>query len=220
MSGVQKSLIFDLDGTLVDSCAICVEILDEMLRDRGSDLVVDPQIARPWMSQGGPRMVAALLGSACADPDDEIAEFRARYAAKRTERSSLFADVEDGLITLREAGFTLAICSNKPQQLVDKVLADTDLAHLFSSVVGGRQGVPAKPAPDLLEAVLEELQVGPRDCLFIGDSEIDHAVADRLGMPFMFLTHGYAKADYIPNPDRSFAGFRDLAGTILAGAHA
>jgi hypothetical protein len=39
-------------------------------------------------------------------------------------------------------------------------------------------------------------------------------------MPFMFLTHGYAKADYIPNPDRSFDGFRDLAGTILAGAHA
>lgn len=220
MAGVQKSLIFDLDGTLVDSCAICVEILDDMLRDRGSDLVIDPEFARPWMSEGGPRMVAALLGSACADPDEEIAEFRARYATKRTARSSLFADVEKGLIDLRQAGFTLAICSNKPQPLVDQVLADTDLAHLFSSVVGGRPGIPSKPAPDLLEAVLEQLQVRPRDCLFIGDSEIDHAVADCLGIPFMFLTHGYAKADYIPDPDRSFDRFGDLASTILAGVHA
>jgi phosphoglycolate phosphatase len=219
---LRNTLIFDLDGTLVDSCAICVEILNEMLKDRGcSDAdAIDPLVARPWMSVGGPQMVAALLGSQCGDPDAEIADFRKRYTRKQTRRESLFPAVEPGLRELRQAGFELAICSNKPQALVDKVLADTELADLFSSVVGGRSGIPAKPAPDLLEAVLADLGVGSQECLFIGDSEIDHAVAECLDMPFLFLTHGYAHSEYVPSPDRSYDRFDDLTRTILAGHHA
>lgn len=217
---MRRTLIFDLDGTLVDSCAICVEILQDMLIERGADLAIDPIAARPWMSVGGPRMVAALLGAACGNPDDEIADFRARYATKKTGLDSLFPHVEPSLRQLQGAGYTLAICSNKPQTLVDKVLDDTSLSNLFSSVVGGRPGVPAKPAPDLLQVVLDDLQVSANECLFIGDSEIDHEIADCFDIPFLFLSHGYAAPEYKPDPARSYDQFDELTRTVLVGLHA
>lgn len=217
---VRRTLIFDLDGTLVDSCAICVEILQEMLVERGAEIAIDPVAARPWMSVGGASMVAALLGAACGNPDDEITDFRARYARKKTGRDSLFPQVEPGLRDLHNAGFTLAICSNKPQLLVDKVLEDTTLSALFSCVVGGRTGVPAKPAPDLLQAVLDDLQVGASECVFIGDSEIDHAIAEYFEIPFLFLTHGYALPEYKPDPARSYHRFDELAQSLLVTLHA
>jgi phosphoglycolate phosphatase len=216
---MAPALIFDLDGTLVDSCAICVEILTDMLRTRGSTHAIDPQAARPWMSVGGAKMVAALLGPACGDPDAEIAEFRRLYAIKQTRAETLFAHVADGLQHLAAAGHRLAICSNKPQNLVDNVLRDTGLGALFASVVGQRAGLRAKPAPDMLHAVLAELNTTPDQCLFIGDSEIDHQVAQEAGMAFLFVTYGYAHADYVA-PDDSFDCFGDLTQSILAGRHA
>ena len=216
---MRATLIFDLDGTLIDSCAICVDILSEMLIERGATQRIDPIAARPWMSHGGLRMIAALLGPDCGEPAEELAEFRRRYAVRETRRDTLFAHVEHGLARLHGAGHTLAICSNKPQNLVDKVLADTGLAALFSAVVGGRAKLKPKPAPDLLDAVLADLGVGPAQCLFIGDSELDHAVAEAAGMPFLFLTHGYADPAYRPDPAFSYDCFGVLTDAVLTGAH-
>jgi phosphoglycolate phosphatase len=216
---MRRHLIFDLDGTLVDSCAICVEILEGMLRERGSDRVIDPEFARPWMSHGGQKMVIALLGEECGDPAGELAEFRRRYAVTQTRMETLFNHVVTGLSQLQGEGFVLSICSNKPQNLVDKVLADTGLTPLFNSVVGARAGVAPKPAPDLLDLVLADLGAAPGDCLFVGDSELDHAVADARGLPFLFLTHGYAAPDYQPDPAMSYDCFGKLAEAVLERAH-
>jgi phosphoglycolate phosphatase len=216
---MRPALIFDLDGTLVDSCAICVEILSDMLRARGSSHAIDPIAARPWMSVGGARMVAALLGPDCGDPDAEIAEFRRLYAVKKTSADTLFAHVATGLQRLAQAGHALAICSNKPQNLVDNVLRDTGLAPLFTSIVGQRPGLRAKPAPDMLNAVLAELDAAPDQGLFIGDSEIDHQVAQEAGMGFLFVTYGYAHADYVA-PKDSYGCFGALCDAVLAGRHA
>ena len=216
---MRRHLIFDLDGTLVDSCAICVEILEGMLAERGSTRSIDPEFARPWMSHGGQRMVMALLADDCGDPESELAEFRRRYAVTQTRVETLFNHVATSLRTLHGQGFVLSICSNKPQNLVDKVLEDTRLAPLFTSVVGGRAGVAPKPAPDLLDLVLADLGAAPGDCLFVGDSELDHAVADARGMPFLFLTHGYADPDYRPDPAMSYDCFGKLARAVMEQAH-
>lgn len=216
---MKPPVIFDLDGTLVDSCAICVEILSDMLAERGSAHCIDPIGARPWMSIGGQRMVAALLGPACGDPDVEIAEFRRRYAEKHTRRETLFPHVASGLAQLADAGHPLAICSNKPQNLVDKVLVDTALASLFTSVVGARAGVATKPAPDLVLAVLGELGCAAADCIFVGDSEVDDTVASLMGIPFLFVTYGYAADHYTPLPERSYDCFGALTEDLMRGRH-
>lgn len=213
-----RQLIFDLDGTLVDSCTVCVEILGAMLQDRGSDQRIDPASARPWMSVGGPAMVAALLGPACLDPKRDIEEFRARYRETRTPPAALFAGVAEGLAHFLDAGFTLSICSNKPQDLCEQVLSQTGIDGLFKTVVGLRPQLRAKPELDLLHEALGALRSSPAECLFIGDSEIDHHVADRAGIPFVFMSYGYAVPEYEPEESVSYDCFLAMSDSILRRA--
>ncbi len=209
-------IIFDLDGTLVDSCAVCVDILSEILVERGSVRVIDPVGARTYMSRGGLDMVSGLLGDACSDPAADLADFRARYQVRRTPEDTLFPGVADGLAQLREAGLTLSICSNKPQALCEKVLADTGLAEHFVVVVGGQAGLRPKPAPDLLQAVLDRIDHPPEACLFVGDSELDHAVAVAANMPFHFMTYGYAEPGWVLEQGSAFDCFPTMTQAILS----
>lgn len=213
-----RYVIFDLDGTLVDSCGICVSILSRMIADRGVDHVIDSVGARQYMSRGGRDMVTALLGPACVDPDEDLAEFRARYSSYITPAESLFPGVADSLKQLHGIGLQLAICSNKPQDLCDKVLADTAIASYFRVVVGGQPGLSPKPAPDLLTAVSEQLGCAPHECVYVGDSELDHIVAKAAGMAFCFLTYGYAESLWVPEIGDSFDCFPSLATAITARA--
>lgn len=192
------TLIFDLDGTLVDSCAICVDIVASMLEDRGAAAAIDPVAVRPLMSIGGTQMIAQLLGPNCGDPEAEIIEFRTRYAQITTPTAALFEHVSGGLQQLRDAGFRLAICSNKPQELCEKTLIDVNIAHHFDSIVGSRVGIPKKPDVDLLKIVVDEMGSEAKDCVLIGDSDLDCQVASRVGMPFVFVTYGYAEPGWSP----------------------
>ena len=210
-----RQVIFDLDGTLVDSCTVCVQILGDMLADRGSDHSIDPVTARPWMSLGGAAMVSALLGPACVDADKDILEFRARYRETVTPPAALFAGVAEGLAHFRNAGYSLSICSNKPQELCEQVLRDTGIADMFGTVVGLRTGLRAKPEMDLLHATLASLRASPSECLYVGDSEIDHEVAEKAGMPFVFMSYGYAKPEYRCEGE-SFECFRTMSKAVTS----
>ena len=213
-----RHVIFDLDGTLVDSCAACIAILTEMLEERGSANRIDPVAARAHMSRGGEAMVAALLGADCVDAAADLIEFRERYTRFTTPTATVFPRVADSLAMLRAAGLALAICSNKPQNLCERVLADTGLAQHFTAIVGGRPELRAKPEPDLLKTVLDVLGARADDCIFVGDSELDHRTADALGIAFLFLTYGYAEAGWLPPGCASFDCFGAMSSTILQHA--
>jgi phosphoglycolate phosphatase len=216
---VRSCIIFDLDGTLVDSNAVCVGILQEMLNERGSDRQIDLHDSARYMSLGGEQMVRALLGQECGKPAIELAEFRDRYSRVATPEHTLFDGVRSGLEQLRDVGFELAICSNKPAHLCTKVLVDTGLAPLFSVVVGGAAGMLPKPAPDLLSATLSQLCVTADRCKYVGDSELDHAVARDAAIPFYFMTYGYAEPDWKPELGASFDSFSNLVEHLLVDAH-
>ncbi|MEG3087841.1 HAD family hydrolase [Sphingomonas sp. PB4P5] len=211
-----RHIIFDLDGTLVDSCATCVDILSDILVERGSGQTIDLAAARAYMSRGGLEMVAGLLGPACADPASDLADFRARYRVRDTPMGSVYPGVAEGLYRLQAAGFILSICSNKPQELCEKVLSDTGLADHFALVIGAQAGRRPKPAPDLLAATLAGLGAVPAECLFVGDSELDYQIARDARIPFNFLTYGYAEDGWLPAVGATFDSFRALTETLLA----
>lgn len=212
---LTSHIIFDLDGTLVDSCPTCIDILSEMLLERGSDHIIESTGARYYMSRGGSEMVSALLGPACGDPEVEIAEFRARYAVRPTSAEALFPGVTESLVALRDAGFGLAICSNKPQNLCEKVLLDTGLAPLFASVIGRQSSLRPKPDLDQVHAVLEQLAASPRNCIFVGDSEIDYEVSLKAQIPFIFMTYGYAEMGWRPGECASYSCFTAMSATLM-----
>jgi phosphoglycolate phosphatase len=195
---MSQTIIFDLDGTLVDSCGVCVEILQQMVVERAFDYRIDPVFARQYMSRGGEMMVASLLGPAARDKVADLGEFRERYSHMTTPNDALFAGVADGLRALSDCGFDLAICSNKPQMLCNKVLHDTAIAGHFRVVVGGQAGLRPKPATDLLDHTLCLLARSAKQCVYVGDSELDYETASARGVPFHFLTYGYADPDWEP----------------------
>jgi phosphoglycolate phosphatase len=211
---MKKYLIFDLDGTLVDSNTICVGILQEMLIERGVDRRIDLAASVSYMSVGGTHMVSALLEEACHDPVSDLVEFRARYATKTTPRESLYTGVAAGLAHLKDAGHTLTICSNKPVNLCRKVLDDTGLTSLFCAVVGTEPQLRPKPSPDLLDATLAQIGAAPSECVFIGDSDLDCTVATNAQIPFMFMAYGYAPDGWRPAGAPIFECFSDLVDHI------
>lgn len=189
---MKPALIFDLDGTLVDSVGDCAAILGAMRAERGDPRPIDLGALRPLMSRGGAAMVAAILGAAARDTVQDLAEFRTRYADYDTPVSSLFPGVAAGLASLHAAGFALAVCSNKPQHLCERVLADVRLARLFDVIVGGTPDRRPKPAPDLIALTLSQLDRAAAECCYIGDSELDHQAAAATDVPFAFVRYGYA----------------------------
>jgi len=192
--------VLDLDGTLVDSAAHCAAIVNVMLADRGSAARVTGNDARRLISGGASGLVAGLLGRDMCDPDRDLVEFRQRYADMPTPAASLFEGVAEGLASLYHAGVRLAVCSNKPQGLCEKVLSDLGLDRYFAAVVGSTPAAPSKPDPSHLVRTLVEAGGENARACYVGDSAIDHAVAAKVGLPFILVTYGYAE------PDETFAG--------------
>ena len=127
MTAAAVDIIFDLDGTLVDSAPHIAAILSQVA---GRDIQASE--ARHYLTQGGEQLVSALLGD--DNLDANLAQFRALYLSAPTP-DCLYPGVRDGLDRLVAAGRSLAICSNKPQILCDKVVADLALDH-FALVLG------------------------------------------------------------------------------------
>lgn len=207
---MRNHLIFDLDGTLIDSNAECLAILQEMIDERGLARRLDPVVSAPYMSFGGRKMVTDLLGDARLDPDEDLKEFRARYAKRPTPVQSLFEGVACGLAQLKKAGYRLAVCTNKPANLCHKVLSETGLIGHFCSIVGTAPGLQPKPAPDMLLRILDELAVEPHHCMFIGDSELDEAIAATANIPFLLMRYGYGAADWKHQKTPAFDSFTQL----------
>ena len=105
----------------------------------------------------------------------------------------------------------MAICSNKPQSLCDKIVADLGLDHHFDAVVGSVDSLPLKPAPDLALRALDRLDTTASDCLYVGDSDVDRQTAANAGIGFLFVTYGYAEPGEAIDALARFDRFDQLA---------
>lgn len=210
------SLIVDLDGTLIDSAPLIAGIVNQMLGHRGSPRTVAATDARAFLTQGGSQLVTALLGTDLADLAQDLADFRARYAALLTPADCLFPGVIEGLAALSALGVRMAICSNKPQSLCDKIVTDLSLERQFVAVVGSVDGIPLKPAPDLALRALAQLGTTAENCLYVGDSDVDRQTAASAGIGFLFVTYGYAEPGQHINALARFDRFDQLAPFIAA----
>ena len=194
-AGPARHILFDLDGTLVDSVRITCAIIDAMLADRGIDHRADPELARAMDAVGGVAMIRAVMGVHCRDPDAELAEFRARHAVVPTPPDLAFPGVPETLAALAAGGATLAICSNKPQPLCEKILGDLGLARHFRAIIGARPDLPRKPAADGARLALAALGAVAGNALYVGDSAVDVATARAAGIPLVLVAWGYGLVD-------------------------
>jgi phosphoglycolate phosphatase len=186
-----RQIIFDLDGTLVDSARLTGQILDTMLADRGVSARADPALIRAMDAIGGEAMIAAVMGEHTRNPAADLGEFRERHKRAATPADLAFPGVTEGLAQLADSGIAMAICSNKPQHLCEKILGDLDLARHFRAIIGSMPERPRKPAADTALLALDQLAADAAETLYCGDSLIDCETAEAAGLPMILVGWGY-----------------------------
>lgn len=210
-----RAIIFDLDGTLIDSAVHCAAIINNMLADRGSARRLTRDEATPHMSLGGEQLISGLLGGEGGDPADDLANFRVRYAALETPEECLIPGVRAGVTTLADAGLKLAICSNKPQHLCEKIVLELGLSGVFTSIIGTVADRPLKPDPAMLAANLRELGMDAIEAILVGDSWVDAALCKAAAVQFWFVTYGYPGVPGPPASERAFDDFSKVVDALL-----
>ena len=210
-----RAVVFDLDGTLVDSLDDIARELEAALAQHGLPLPDRAKISE-WVGYGAEHLVR------CAVPDPArvpvvLDAFRAHYAARPVIDTHLYAGIAGALDALAP-GRALAVLSNKPHDMTvavcDMLLARWRLA----AVAGDRPGRPKKPDPGALLAVLGPLRCAPSEAVLVGDSEVDVATARAAGVRSVAVAWGLRSVDVLraAGPDHLVASPAELA-TLFAG---
>jgi phosphoglycolate phosphatase len=188
-------VVFDLDGTLIDSAADLAAAINAMLRDLGCVPLSVPEV-RSMIGDGVAMLVTrALAARHCerADPAEAARIFMRYYEADATSLTTAFPGAADALQALRAAAIPLAVCTNKPARITAAILGSLGLAKYFARVIGGDSLPFRKPDPRVLLALVEAFGAGPEGTLLVGDSEVDAATARAAGVPFVLMKHGYRR---------------------------
>lgn len=192
-----RSIIFDLDGTLIDSARLTGSILDQMLEERGAARKADRDQIRSMDAVGGEAMIGAVMGKYCTTPAADLEEFRARHRVIEIPSTLPFPGVTEALEQLRRNGTLLAICSNKPQFLCEKILGALRLDHHFSAIIGSGFSRPRKPHPAGAMLALAALGSSNAETLFCGDSLVDLATAEAAQLDALLVSWGYGVSDAV-----------------------
>lgn len=222
---MAELLIFDLDGTLIDSVPDLAVAVNAMLVELGHGQV-DESVVRGWVGNGSFKLVERALWSVSGSVDGVAVEtvraaegvFLRHYAAACAVRTLPYAGVDAGLRRLRSAGFELALVTNKPMRFVPELLGLFGWETLFSVVLGGDSLAVKKPDPLPLLTVCERLGVKAGDAVMIGDSKNDVLAGQAAGMATAGLSYGYNYGEPIAmsEPTWVFDGFGELVDHFLS----
>lgn len=190
-----KAVLFDLDGTLIDSLPDIHAALNETMASYGEPPFTLEAVGR-MVGQGVQVLVGRAYEALGKEIDlatrDKIAErYLAIYSARATELTTLNAGATDCVRLLAERGIPLGVVTNKPGAETADILAHFGLAERMAVVVGGDAGPRKKPAPDLLVHACRQIGIEPAEALFVGDSENDIEAALAAGMPVVAMRGGY-----------------------------
>lgn len=218
MESRVRAVVFDLDGTLIDSAPDIAAAVNRMLTGEGHAALSVPTVTG-FVGRGLPNLVRQVMEH-CGIAPDRHAELTEtviqHYHANSDAHTRPYPGVRDALAALHHAGHPMAICTNKPEAPARTVLHQLGLARYFPVVVGGDTLPTRKPEPQMLAACMHQLSAS--DCAYVGDSEVDAECALNAGQPFFLYTEGYRKTAIADIPHHTaFSDFRELA-RLLATA--
>lgn len=190
---MTKNLVFDLDGTLVESAPDIHDAVNKCLSDNDHDPLSLEKVTS-FIGNGVPKLIEHVMKAAnieyTAERHVELTNiFSAHYGRNPVSLSYLNKGSRGALEQLYNDGYKMAICTNKPLELTQQVLSGFGITHYFQAVIGGDSLEVKKPDRAPLEKAMELM--GESSCIYIGDSEVDAQTAQNAKQPFFLFTDGY-----------------------------
>jgi phosphoglycolate phosphatase len=198
--GKLETLIFDLDGTLVDSAPDLASAVNALLGEYDAPPLTEADV-RSMIGDGVGRLVSRALaarGLGRGAPDFQqaaLARFLALYDRCLTAQTKPYPPVIETLTALRRRGFRMAVCTNKPLEPTRRILAALRLADFFGAVIGGDSLPTRKPAPEPLLTAISRSGGIPERSAMIGDSANDILCARAAGVAGILIPSDYGPAD-------------------------
>ena len=189
------AVLFDLDGTLIDSAPDLGAAADKMRTDRGLPLLPLEQY-RPMAGAGARGMLGVAFGIAPGHADFEVLkeEFLKNYEACMTERTYAFEGVAHLIAQLDQAGLKWGVVTNKSERFALPLIRAMSLFNTAQTIVGGDTTPHAKPHPAPLLEAARQISVAPERCVYVGDDERDIIAGRAAGMPTVAAAYGYLGA--------------------------
>ena len=210
MDKKYNTLIFDTDGTLLDSLRDILSAVNAALKQCGYEKEYSYKEGFALIGSGAHELARRALSFAKAS-EDEFTKFEklffANYAKNQGKTTEPFEGLTDLLIKFKEKGYRLFIASNKPHYLLNEIIDAKFPKDLFEDWIGQIPGNKIKPDPFILNVLIRKYNLDLKRCLYIGDSEIDVKTAINAKMDVCLVTFGYGKytrellaeADYVVN---------------------
>lgn len=206
----MRGVVFDLDGTLIDSLPDVTNAANALLADEGLPPISQSAV-RGFIGWGERIFLDRLIAATDLDAaryDALLDRFFTHYK-NSTGATVVFPGVLEVLEAFRDEGYRLAICTNKPSGPLRSVLDALDLEKRFDAVIAGDSLPVRKPDAAPLRLAFE--RIGATEGLYVGDSDVDAATAQNTGVPFAYFTEGICTVplEQIPH-DRAFSDFSEL----------
>lgn len=212
-----KAIIWDLDGTLLDTLQDLTDAVNHSLEKYGLPVRTKEEI-RAIVGRGIRHLVenAVPAGTDPATTDTVFGEFCTYYAAHSADTTAPYGGIPAMLAVLSRAGIKMAIVSNKADFAVQD-LAKKYFGEEITLAVGAREDMPKKPAPDMVEYALSRLGVSKSEAAYVGDSEVDVLTARNTGMDCLAVCWGFRSPETLRDAgaERIFSTPEELMDAIL-----
>ena len=196
-----RALIFDLDGTLIDSKRDLIHSVNAVLGEMGRARL-DEETISGYIGHGAPLLVSRALGSTAKE--DELRRalqfFLAYYEEHKMDSTCAYPGIPDALAALSRKKVPMAVLTNKPVKISVRILESLGLASYFRVIYGGNSFETKKPDPFGANKILTEFGAQPRETMIVGDSEVDVQTARNAGTIAAAVNYGFGVHDRTQHP--------------------
>ena len=192
---MKKLLIFDLDGTLIDTLEDLKNAVNYALKLRNFPLRSKEQV-RKDIGNGVAKLVARSIPLNEDNPEylNTLNDFREYYGKHHSDFTVPYDGVKESLINLKSKGYLLAVATNKLTE-ISRVLIERFYSEIFDLVQGDEPGMDRKPAPMMINTICRKLGINKSDAFYIGDTNVDMQTAENSEVDYVLVTYGYRTKD-------------------------